>query len=80
MLLLSLLYYQYLGQHAPSLLFQWIACLVVLVGLLVLSGGFFLHMAQGKPGHGSAGVLLTNVGATLLGLAVLFLVYLMIAG
>jgi len=80
LLLLSLLYYQYLGQHASMFLFQWIGGIVVLVGILAISGGFFLHMAQGKPGHVSAGILVTNIGAALLALAVLFLGYVIIVG
>jgi hypothetical protein len=80
LLLLSLLYYQYLGQHTTTFLFQWIACIVALVGLLSISGGFFLHMVQGKAGTSSAGVLVTNIGAALLTLAILFLVYLIIVG
>src|SRR6266567_5674785 len=39
LLLLSLLYYQYLGQHTTTFLFQWIACSVALVGLLSIGGG-----------------------------------------
>jgi hypothetical protein len=42
--------------------------------------GFFLHMVQGKAGTSSAGVLVTNNGAALLTLAILFLVYLIIVG
>ena len=80
LLLLSLLYYQYLGQHTTTFLFQWIACSVALVGLLSISGGFFLHMAQGKASTSSAGVLVTDLGAVLLTLAILFLVYLIIVG
>ncbi len=80
LLLLSLLYYQYLGQHTTTFLFQWIACIVALVGLLSISGGFFLHMVQGEPGSSSAGVLVTNIGAALLTLAILFLVYLIMVG
>ena len=80
LLLLSLLYYQYLGQHTATFLFQWIASIVTLVGLLAISGGFFLHMVQGEAGSSSAGVLVTNIGAALLTLAILFLVYLIIVG
>jgi hypothetical protein len=80
LLLLSLLYYQYLGQHTATFLFRWIASIVALLALLAISGGFFLHMVQGEPGSSSAGVLVTNIGAALLTLAILFLVYLIIVG
>jgi hypothetical protein len=79
LLLLSLLYYQYLGHTSASVLVRWLACTAVLAGLLAIAGGFFLHMASGEPGRGSAGVLVTNLGAGLLGLATLFLAYLIIA-
>jgi hypothetical protein len=36
-------------------------------------------MARGEPGRGSAGILVTNLGAGLLALATLFLAYLIIA-
>jgi hypothetical protein len=79
LLLLSLLYYQYLGHTSSSILVRWIACIAVLVGLLAVAGGFFLHMERGGPGRGSAGVLVTNLGAVLLALATLLLAYLIIA-
>ena len=75
LLLLSLLSYQYLGHTFASVLVQWLTCTAVLVGLLALAGGFFLHMACGGPGRGSAGVLVTNLGAGQLALATLFLAY-----
>ena len=79
LLLLSLLYYQYLGHTSSSILVRWTACAAVLGGLLAIAGGFFLHVARGEPGRGSAGVLVTNLGAGLLALATLFLAYLIIA-
>jgi hypothetical protein len=79
LLLLSLLYYQYLERTSSSVLVRWMACTAVLVSLLAISGGFFLHMARGETGRGSAGVLVTNLGAGLLALATLFLAYLIIA-
>jgi hypothetical protein len=78
LLLLALLYYQYLGHTSASVLVRWIACTAVVVGLLAVASGFFLHMARGEPGRGSAGVLVTNLGAGLLALATLLLAYLII--
>jgi len=75
LLLLSLLYYQYLGHTSSSALVRWIACAAVLVGGLSVALGFFLHMVRGKPGHGSAGVLVTILGALLLAFAALLLAY-----
>ena len=71
--------YQYLGRTSSSVLVRWIACTAVVVGLLAIAGGFFLHMARGEKARGSAGVLVTNLGAGLLALATLFLAYLIIA-
>lgn len=51
------------------------ACIVLLVGLLAQSGGFFLHMLVGKPGRFSAGNMVTILGALLLAFAVLLLAY-----
>jgi hypothetical protein len=49
--------------------------LVLLIGLLTQSGGFFLHMMVGKPGRFSAGTLVTILGALLLAFAALLLAY-----
>ena len=69
----------FMGRTSSSVLVRWIACAAVLVGLLAIAGGFFLHMARGELGRGSAGILITNLGAGLLALATLFLAYLIIA-
>jgi hypothetical protein len=53
LLLMSLLYYQFLAQHPAVIWMRWIACLLVLVGIGAMAGGFFLHMGAGKPGQGS---------------------------
>lgn len=49
--------------------------MVLLVGILAQSGGFFLHMAIGKPGEPSLGTTTTTIGAALLAGAILLLVY-----
>src|SRR5690348_12273775 len=54
LLILSLLYYTYLAQTTFSGGLKLAACIVLLVGLLAQSGGFFLHMLVGKPGRLSA--------------------------
>lgn len=45
---------------------QWALCLLLLVGVLAQSGGFFVHLAIGKSGAWSAGNTLTVGGAILL--------------
>ncbi len=76
LLVLSLSYYVYLAQTTFSEGLKITACLVLLLGILAQSGGFFLHMLTGAPSAKfSAGNLVTILGAILLALAVLFLVY-----
>ena len=79
LLVLSLVYYQYLGRTTVSGGMKWLACAVLVVGILAQSGGFFLHMAVGEPNRTSAGTWLTTAGAVLLAAAVLFLAYALIA-
>ena len=78
LLVLSLVYYDYLGKTTVGDGVTWAACAVLAVGILAQSGGFFLHLAIGEPGRGSAGTALTSVGAVLLATAVLFLAYALI--
>jgi Ni,Fe-hydrogenase I cytochrome b subunit len=75
LLVVSLLYYTYLAQTTFSSGLKLVACLVLLIGLLAQSGGFFLHMLVGKPGRFSAGTLVTMLGALLLAFAILLLAY-----
>jgi hypothetical protein len=51
----------------------WFIGGVLLVGALAQSGGFFLHMAVGRPGRWSAGTTLTTAGAVLLTIALVVL-------
>ena len=75
LLILSLLYYTYLAQTTFSRGLKLVACIVLLVGVLAQSGGFFLHMLTGKPGRFSAGNMITILGALLLAFAALLLAY-----
>lgn len=75
LLLLSLLYYSFLSQTNFESGFKWLACIVIVVGVLAQSGGFFLHMIIGQPGKPSLGNVVTIVGAVLLALACLTLAY-----
>jgi hypothetical protein len=51
------------------------ACILLLVGILAQSGGFFLHMLFGQPGAASIGTTVTVFGALLLVSAIAILVY-----
>jgi hypothetical protein len=75
LLIMSLLYYTYLAQTTFSNGLKLAACIVLLVGILAQSGGFFLHMLTGKPGRFSAGNMITILGALLLAFAALLLAY-----
>ena len=75
LLLMALLYHQYMEQTTFSTSAKVGAAAVLLIGILAQSGGFFLHMLMGRPGEPSLGTLVTSSGAVLLGAAVLFLVY-----
>ena len=74
-LVLSLVYYSYLAQTTFSGGLKLLACIVLLIGILAQSGGFFLHMLAGKPGKLSAGTTVTILGAVLLAFAALLLAY-----
>ncbi|HYP39651.1 MAG TPA: hypothetical protein VEX13_04755 [Chloroflexia bacterium] len=75
LLVLSLVYYQYLGGTGLSDGIQWLACFTVLVGVLAVAGGFFLHMSKAEPQRTSPGIALTSVGALLMSLAIAILVW-----
>lgn len=75
LLLMSLLYHYYMEQTALGPGIKAGAAILVLVGILAQSGGFFLHMAIGRPGQPSPGTTITTLGALLLAVAVLILVY-----
>ncbi len=76
--LMSLLYNVFLSQTSLSMTAKVIASIVVLVGVLAQSSGFFVHMARGEPGERSIGTSITTVGAVLLAGASLFLAYALI--
>ena len=75
LLLMSLLYHQYMEQTALSPTIKMIAATLVLVGILAQSGGFFLHMVIGQPGETSLGTTITSLGAILLVIAISILAY-----
>jgi hypothetical protein len=75
LLVLSLVYYSYLAQTTYSAGLKLAACIVLLIGILAQSGGFFLHMLAGKPGKLSAGTTVTILGAVLLAFAALLLAF-----
>src|SRR5262245_36183593 len=75
LLLMSLLYHHYMEQTNLSPAIKVLAAVVVLVGILAQSGGFFLHMLIGQAGAPSLGTTITSLGAVLLAGSILILVY-----
>jgi hypothetical protein len=52
---------------------QLLLSITLLVGILLQSGGFFLHFAVGEEGGASAGTWMTRAGAILLAVALISL-------
>lgn len=75
LLVMSLIYYRYLGETALSSSVKHVACIALFVGIFAQSGGFFLHMLLGQPNGASIGTTVTIVGALLLATSVIVLVY-----
>ena len=75
LLLMSLLYYRYLTETTYSENSTLLLCVMLVVGILAQSGGFFLHMMLGREGERSLGTLLTFFGAALLAVTTLALAF-----
>jgi uncharacterized membrane protein len=75
LLLMALLYLHYLEQTALSPAVKVGAATAVVIGILAQSGGFFLYMVVGEPGAPSIGTTVTTLGAVILVIAILILVY-----
>jgi hypothetical protein len=73
LLVLSLVYFLYLDRTGYSTGVQWLAGLLLLVGIIAQSGGFFLHLALGQKNRSSLGTVVTRTGALLLAAALIIL-------
>jgi hypothetical protein len=73
LLVLTLVYLLYLPRAEFSNTTEWILGIVLLVGLLCQSGGFFLHLAARRADKPSAGTKLTRGGALLIAAALITL-------
>ena len=69
LLVLSLVYFIYLDRADFGDGVQWLGGIVLLVGVLAQSGGFFIHMGMGKEGVASLGTRVTRTGALLIAIA-----------
>ena len=73
LLVLSLVYFLYLDRTGYSTGVQWIAGLLLLLGIMAQSGGFFLHLALSQKNRSSLGTVVTRTGALLLAAALIVL-------
>ena len=73
LLVLSLVYFLYLDRTGYSTGVQWLAGLLLLVGIIAQSGGFFLHLARGQKNRSSVGTTMTRTGALLFAAALVIL-------
>jgi fucose 4-O-acetylase-like acetyltransferase len=73
LLVLSLVYFLYLDRTGYSTRVQWLAGLLLLLGIMAQSGGFFLHLALGQKDRSSLGTIVTRTGALLLAAALIIL-------
>jgi hypothetical protein len=73
LLVLSLVYFLYLDRTGYSTGVQWIAGLLLLLGIIAQSGGFFIHLGLGQPNRSSLGTVVTRTGAILLAVALVML-------
>jgi heme/copper-type cytochrome/quinol oxidase subunit 4 len=73
LLVLSLVYFLYLDRTGYSTGVQWLAGLLLLVGIIAQSGGFFLHMGLGQKDRSSLGTVVTRTGALLIAAALVVL-------
>jgi len=72
---IGILFSTYLGRTRLSSRAQVLTWLVYLAGVLLHSGGMFVHMLVGEPEQRSAGTWMTILGALLLAGSVLFLAW-----
>jgi hypothetical protein len=73
LLILALAYLMLMDRTRFSDRGQWLLSLTLLLGILLQSGGFFLHFAVGEEGEASAGTWLTRSGAVLIAVALISL-------
>ena len=71
LLTLALVYFVLMDRTDFDARRQRLLGLTLLTGILLQSGGFFLHMLVGAEGVASTGTLLTRIGAVLLAVALI---------
>jgi fucose 4-O-acetylase-like acetyltransferase len=71
LLTLALVYFVLMDRTDFDSARQRLLGLTLLIGILLQSGGFFLHMLVGAEAESSSGTLLTRIGAVLLAVALI---------
>lgn len=71
LLTLALIYFVLMDRTDFDAPRQRLLGLTLLTGILLQSGGFFLHMLVGEEGGSSSGTLITRIGAVLLAVALI---------
>ena len=75
LLVLSLVYFLFLSQTRLSMSVKHLASLALFGGIGGIAGGFLLQAILGRPNSPSIGVAIAISGATLLGVAIVVLIY-----
>lgn len=73
LLVLSLVFFVLMGRTRFNEPLQWLVGIGLLAGVLLQSGGFFLHLLVGEVSVSSAGTWVTRLGAVLIGAALVTL-------
>ena len=73
LLVLSLVYFLYLPRAEYSNGVEWLACIVLTIGVLLQSSGFFIHLGLGTEGTSSLGTRVTRFGAIVIAGALIIL-------
>lgn len=72
-LVLALVYFWYLADTSFSTGVKWLAGVILLVGVMAQSGGFFLHVAAPEPNSSSTGTRVSRGGGIALAVALVLL-------
>lgn len=75
LLVMSLSYYTFLRQTAIGDFGTWLACILLMIGILAQSGGFFIQLIPFKSEKNMLGMYVTTAGAVLLAFDLLYLAY-----
>lgn len=73
LLTLALVYYLYLPRADYARWLEWLCGIILTVGILGHSTGFFVHAFAGRENEPSVGTTLTRAGAVLLAVALVIL-------